>query len=287
MTTARQQTGRPGFTLIELLVVIGIILVLMSIIVMGFRHVHEQGASRETSGELHVCSDLLEEYSNVNGRGNLEGPVGSTTPMPLGVLPSALPNTGASYVVYQDDPISPPVPPSPNSFIALTDLGLGVSFNGSQVTGTTDMGDKSPGLNTARYNAPAMQRTIDVMFLLLRDPKNRAIVSSIPPKRIMEGQTAMNGVQAPNDISRAVLLDGYGDPIIYVPAGGIHVTIVDPSTGNAALRTEYVVRSTGMFPAADLAKHPISAADRPFWASAGQDGDFTKGDDNIYSFDLK
>src|SRR5205823_6413128 len=82
-----------------------------------------------------------------------------------------------------------------------------------------------------------------------------------------------------------VLLDGYGNPIVFVPAaglsevdrGGQHGTTIDGTLG------------------------PIRGRDgKPFWASAGADGKFTgvpvtgvpnpkpawnEGDDNVYSFD--
>jgi hypothetical protein len=52
-------------------------------------------------------------------------------------------------------------------------------------------------------------------------------------------------------------LDAWGNPIIFVPAGGLAGVHVDP------------VRSPD---------------GRPFFASAGADGDFATGDDNLYSF---
>jgi len=262
-----------------LLVVIGIILVLMSIIVIGFRHVNYTSATKETIAELHTCRDLLQEYQNLNGRGNIEVPTGAGQSPLTGGPPLTVPALNL-FPVYVDDPVGTAqnaTQSSPPNFIPLNDLGV----NGGQ---QTDMGDKSFGLNTARYNAMAVRRTYDVMYLLLRDPKNRALVSAMPPKRLLEGQVSGNGTQSPSDITHAIVLDGWGNPIIYVPAGGLHVQILDTSSGSNNLKVEYVVRSTGMFPASQLSSHPISAADRPFWASAGQDGDFSKGEDNVYSF---
>ena len=45
----------------------------------------------------------------------------------------------------------------------------------------------------------------------------------------------------------------------------------------------YVVTSVGIQPSAGYSKFLSGATG--FWASAGPDGDFTKGDDNIYSFE--
>jgi hypothetical protein len=58
-----------------------------------------------------------------------------------------------------------------------------------------------------------------------------------------------------------ILLDAWDNPIIFVPAGGL------------ALRQggqNLVIKSPD---------------NRPFWASAGPDGDFQNGDDNVYSFE--
>lgn len=284
---------RRGFTLIELLVVIGIILILMAIIVTGVRHINATAASRETNAELQVCNDMLQEYANVNGRGSIEGPVSGGQVADPNPDPNA-PKSPGMFPIYMDDVIGSTTP-TVGTYVALGDLGEpvgAVTLSGNQLSGDTDMGNKSPGQNVARYYAPAVQRTFDVMYVLLRDPKNRALVNSMPPKRILEIQQSMNGQSGGNQSlavqkawnARAIILDGWGDPIIYVPAGGLHVSLVDASTGTYGQRNEYIVRSTGTFLASDLKNHPITTADRPFWASAGQDGDFAKGEDNVYSF---
>ena len=58
-----------------------------------------------------------------------------------------------------------------------------------------------------------------------------------------------------------ILLDAWDNPIIFVPAGGIAL-----QQGGQNL----VVKSPD---------------NRPFWASAGPDGNFQKGDDNLYSYE--
>ena len=278
--TALRQSRR-GFTLIELLVVIGIILVLMSIVVVGFRHLNATTARRETIAELHIARDLLQEYENTN-RGsngaisNIEEPGKVQVPGPAG--PGAPPAPDV-FPVYLDEPPKPGSRTLPQkSKVEWADLFP----NGAPSTTTPDMGDKSIQ-NSARYSAPAVQKTQDVMYLLLRDPKNRTTVSNVPPKRIMESAPNVSTPQGPNDISHAVLLDGWANPIIFVPAGGLVVNIPDAS----GKPLYYVVRSTGPIVLGASPTNqppPPTLADRPFWASAGQDGDFTQGADNVYSF---
>ena len=248
---------RRAFTLIELLVVIGIILVLMSIAVVGFRHVQYTGATRETIADLQICRDLLQEYQNTAELQNIEGPGPAQSTNMQPPAPTQLP-------IFVDPGTGPEKKAALNS--NGTDLGSANS---------TDMGDKA-NPQGARYTAPAIVKTRAVMYLLLRDPKNRALIANVPPKRLMEGMQP-NGQAAPNDASATMLLDGWSNPIIFVPAGGLHI-----KGKKAGTDVDFVVRSTGVYLAQRLP--PVSPSDRPFFASAGQDGDFTTGDDNVYSF---
>ena len=82
----------------------------------------------------------------------------------------------------------------------------------------------------------------------------------------MMPMTTVNGVQV------TAVSDGWGNPIIYVPAGGLTgVNLGASSTSNGITYTNTVTIT--------------SPDNRPFWASAGPDGNFANGDDNIYSFE--
>ena len=243
--------ARRGFTLIELLVVIGIIMILIALLVLGFRHLNAVAAHKETVTELHLCNNLLVDYESHNGLKSIET-TDNQVKDPSAVLPGMFP-------VYQD-----------------TSATNRQSIPLSKITG--DMSDKGSS-SSLRYSSEAVQKTQNVLQILMLIPSNRNVVSTLPPKRTLETFTGTNATTLNQG---TVVLDGWGNPIIFVPAGGLHVNIIpDPSTTN---KVDYIVRSTGMFPASDIAKHPITAADRPFWASAGQDGDFSIGEDNIYSF---
>lgn len=72
-----------------------------------------------------------------------------------------------------------------------------------------------------------------------------------------------------------VMLDAWGNPMIYVPQQGLgNVTI-----GGA----NYRVTSAGV--KQEKPSLVVGGEASPFWASAGPDGNFQLGDDNIYSFD--
>ena len=120
-----------------------------------------------------------------------------------------------------------------------------------------------------------------MMFVLLKDPHNRAMLSAVSAKRILEQPSSVTPL---NYADYSVILDGWQNPIIYVPKGGM-LTWAAPS-GQFA---NYMVRSSGTY-IFDL-KPPVSPNDRPFFASAGQDGIFTdphkatdNATDNVYSF---
>jgi type II secretory pathway pseudopilin PulG len=248
---------RKAFTTLELLVVIGIILLLMAISVLGFRHFDRLASAKQTRAQLNLCKNLLIEYERVSGFKYIEelGPQNQTQFPPI--------------PVYAD-----PNPP-PNNYdykakLQLTDLVAG---------GSADVGSHSSSAS-ARYAAQAVVNSRYVTMILARVPANRGTITNIPTNRILEPSPTMPQSAT---VDLAVVLDGWSNPIIFVPAGGMIVNIKDP-TNSSGPPIPFLVRSSGTFPLSQLQQHPITALDRPFFASAGQDSDFTQGEDNVYSF---
>lgn len=87
-----------------------------------------------------------------------------------------------------------------------------------------------------------------------------------------------------------MLVDAWNNPILFVPATGMIVrtlngeTELDPTKRG---QTVVVVSPEGSAAAAVLPNQAgeLVRAGKPFFVSAGPDGDFTTGDDNIYSFE--
>lgn len=105
-------------------------------------------------------------------------------------------------------------------------------------------------------------RTRQIMAILLRVPNNLKIFESLPKDRL-EG-----------DQNGAFLLDGWGNPIVFVPGGGMTGVNLESRT-----RTTDTAISWGR------ANQTIRSTDyRPFFASAGPDKRFDWGDDNVYSY---
>lgn len=262
---------RSAFTTIELLVVIGIILLLMGILIMGFRQWDQMASTKQTRAQLGICKNMLIEYERANGFKYIEGPppqVTNPTPPPL------------TFPIYLD-----PVPP-PNTY----DTKAKLDMSPTSVT-PTDMSSHSTGSPRYPSASPtpvnlAVSNTQQVMAILTALPANRTAISNIPANRLLE---AAPGQPTP-PINQAVILDGWGNPIIFVPAGGLIVNIKDPT--NSSQLIPFVVRTSGTFPLAQLQQHPVTTLDRPFFASAGQDGSFTPdpmtktggAEDNVYSF---
>jgi prepilin-type N-terminal cleavage/methylation domain-containing protein len=136
---------------------------------------------------------------------------------------------------------------------------VGNAFWYATATDSIDTTQSSVNLNDvgpsgiSRKNA--IQQSGAVVVRLIRTPKNKSAIGAMPQKSLIE-QPQGSAIQAP------AFADGWRNPILFCPAGGIRVNL---STGSAPL--------------------VVTAPDhRPFWASAGPDGDFSKGDDNVYSF---
>lgn len=263
---------RRGFTTLELLVVIGIILLLMSMIVLGFRQWDKMASTRQTRAQLGVCKNLLVEYERTSGFKYIEGlgpQVQLTNPNP--------PPPTLLVPVYAD-----PNPPQ-NSYDTKAKLDL----TSTTIT-TTDMSSHSTG--SPRYGSAFVIDTQQVMGILTRVPGSRTIITNMPPNRLLE---AAPGATGPSRVDQAVILDGWANPIIFVPAGGLVVNMKDPSNPSGSY-IPFVVRSSGTFPLSQLQQHPVTTLDRPFFASAGQDGVFSpatsdptrtgSAEDNVYSF---
>ncbi len=115
----------------------------------------------------------------------------------------------------------------------------------------------APGQGVDWRTQPAVLRTRDVFARLAGLPENKRALENLPQERTMTLPGAMALASVP------VPLDGWSNPVVYVPRAGLRGVRV----GSAAPTI-------------------IQAKDqRAFFASAGPDGNFQTGDDNLYSFD--
>lgn len=225
--------------MLELLIAIGVILVLITIGVVGFRSMVESSSDRQTRLLLTSAEGLLKEMNAIGANQRLEGPPG--------LSPRA---------IFEPTTTFPPLPP------ALSSPGKVTS-------------DQQPN-RVALYNARFQKL---VMQVLATNPKNKTSIEQMPSQQVLPRPQGVSEA----DYKPPMLADGWGNPIVFVPSGGL--TGINVAGGN-----NVTITTSGM--SRDVVKYPNASQDpatqnRPFWASAGPDGDFTAGDDNIYSFQSK
>lgn len=110
-----------------------------------------------------------------------------------------------------------------------------------------------------------------------------------PPSPHSPGPPWRDLTQFPGTPQVPLLLDAWDNPIIFVPATGLRVRLLNGQSSNTTTdptQTFIIISPEGKVQSAD-STHPspfVIQPGRPFFASAGPDGDFSKGDDNIYSF---
>jgi prepilin-type N-terminal cleavage/methylation domain-containing protein len=120
-------------------------------------------------------------------------------------------------------------------------------------------------------NAPAINQTRIVMNRILAVPSNQKILDSLPPDTVSRNATGI------------VLLDGYRNPIIFVPRRGMTgVNLVKTGAGTFD-KANQTIASPGA--KVITAGTPNIIEGVPFFASAGEDNDFSSGDDNHYSYE--
>jgi len=146
----------------------------------------------------------------------------------------------------------------------------------------------------AARTGEAVQRTRNAMAVLLAIPANQSVLAQLP------GEQQWVFPEGTRNQSVPVLLDAWRNPIIFVPPPAM--------TGSMSLADRYGLRGLkvegfsgtyrmlnpdGLDEDTGGSKYPQNATEaaqklphyRPFWVSAGPDGDFQTHDDNIYSFE--
>jgi type II secretory pathway pseudopilin PulG len=107
------------------------------------------------------------------------------------------------------------------------------------------------------------------------------------PQPVVNGSAPWHDVTDKGFQPVPILLDGWNNPIILVPASGIRVRLRNQKSSlvpGDATQNFIIVSPEGEVANNGTAAPNIVRVGRPFFASAGPDGDFNTGDDNLYSF---
>jgi prepilin-type N-terminal cleavage/methylation domain-containing protein len=254
--------ARGGFTLIEILVVIGVILILIGLFFGGMKKWTESSKRQITVTRIEMLQSALGELEAA-GHNQFQQQW-------FFAPPNAAVFLDASQVGNVTNDIEPPpsTPPSKTIMVAgvPTTLGVDSRYNAMQymiypaTTSAPPMPGASGGAPTAAYPQ------FGIMAKLMTLPTVAKAIAALPSSSIASATVKVGTVS----VSYPVILDGWGNPILFVPSSGITNVYLNTNTN-----------SWNPVPT-------VTAPDgRPFFVSAGPDGDFLKGDDNIYSFDPK
>ena len=303
--------ARRAFTMIELLVVITIIVMLVGLGILAYSHIDRAMVQRSTRADLQMAQGFLDEYNAGPGLSQLgmgNNQLDRSFPYKGGVFPAANPPVSGPNNAGPIGGTSTGPSPDPQTNVSTGDVSL--SGDQRMPTPNTPPVYNPPGtvstpmtvswdfgydpMNSNSHNA--VYNTGQVMVFLMRLPAVTQAISKLSSTKLLTIQGKGSNAQltyavTTGNLPGPVLLDGWGNPIIFVPAGGL----VTKVSGGANGTQHVLVRSSGLIvldgsPYSGKNPPPLKDNDHPFWASAGPDGDFyggsstNGGDDNVYSF---
>jgi len=250
--------------MIELMVAIGILIILVGILMFGIKQITGTSKASETRVALENCRGMLSDLDATAKLGSRNAPI----------------------QWYQ--PSQAPGPATPVDLANVTDPDIDFWHMPGKFTGPPDHGlpifapTSVKDGETARTKDPYILNTARAMSKIMSMTANRTKVQNLPPNRLFKlPSNPAVGANKVDESQYPIVLDGWGNPILFVPASGMRDVKLNGVTNNNGMRlvTSSKLRDNS---ANDWANQ---AVDRPFFASAGPDGDFSTGDDNIYSFE--
>ena len=297
----RSRSDRKAFTLIELLVVIAILALLITIVAYGMNRVINHSKVSATRVTLANLRSMVTEFE-VTAKGLTRQPGGiwyKDNRYP--------PNPGdqllAGENIWQDGNPSDGVLGGSN--LVEPDAALAPGDVRKEANESLTSAGGKPN---QRYMSDGMANTQAVMGLLRQAPANKTTLAQLPQSQLIEevptaisdalgngNPPKLNQSQGTRRLDPPLVLDAWGNPIMFVPAGGL----CGDGAGAASPNSMWLGGAAGSTGALEVIaqtqtnqvfganqRGPIKSPDgRPFWCSAGPDGNFCTADDNIYSFE--
>lgn len=239
-----------GFTLVEILVVIALLALLGAIAFVGYTAVTRQGLTSQTRSMLTNAASILAEYDAKTQlrRQPRFSWKGTGTP--------------TLHDSSSDGPVDFWRDADPD-----TDGFQGLEAPASVEEGATDR-ERTAGVRNAQI----------ALSMVASVPAAKTMVAGLRPDQTMRLAADDPSTSTLDESVAPILLDAWSNPIIFVPAGGLReVTLSD--------EPHFVVTSAKVYPGTELPNDTLAPNARPFFASAGPDGNFAMGDDNLYSFE--
>lgn len=298
-------TQRKAFTLVELMVAIGIIVVLIGLATVGLRYATSQSQANATKVALENLKSMMAELELATKFRTPPAVWYRYTPSD-GLWHTCTPATFAGGVDFY------------RTIDVVTETLNRDSTNPARYTFAPGLVTEDGRVALTEREQTALLNTIIFMDRLRTLPVNKSAMDRLPPETLLQ-MTALAGKAGDPALvpfSAQVVADGWRNPIIFVPGTPAYTgaTGTDPAKGlllgrpydnatkyqpgqyvltgsNSAtpLSFKCVATTQGNTPpnAAYWEPAPVIVApnNRPFFASAGPDGDFSRGDDNIYSFE--
>jgi prepilin-type N-terminal cleavage/methylation domain-containing protein len=238
---------RKAFTLIELIVVIVILTTLIGLVTYGLSKVTANQKEKSTRTMMANLDSMLQEMQSTRQMKNLQAPI-----LPPGMV----------------------APSGP--------MGADVASSSHDI----------------RFSS--MERTHWALGRMMSVPANKSLLAKLPADNLLAEKP--NGInvnyldpERTGKISPPLPLDGWGNPILFLGPPDLSVGSGAPKWEDRYGLREVMVSGVPTHITNPRVPYPASATApnaqavmmsyRPFWASAGPDGDFSKGDDNVYSFE--
>ena len=287
---------RRGFTLVELLVVIGLIVVLAGLVVVGITSFLGKGRDDSTRSRMEILNNFMAAYATSEatrsgGQGNVDA----------AKLPSLLrvnENADGRYSTVDSgaDDGAPGAPPPPATFFTRKPLRAPNPSASAPYTASDPERYPPQFVEDNWIIEPAVARTQAVLRRLLSVPANQSAFASLSEDAktrvtadAFGGTPSLLWQASPGGaLEPTLIVDGHGNPIIFVPASGLSDlrfsdgTWLNPDTTTSGEPFRLVASKGG-----------------PFWVSAGPDGligghpgddgtwgtadDVAGADDNVYS----